>query len=248
MKIEPNRALFYKLCYDFIGREQDRFNIGTYKEKKLHIIMKHYFEPDNDYHEVPYQRYIADVKRDDRITEIQTTGFSRMNGKLAAFLPDCKVNLVYPVPYHKMVAWIDPETGDISKKRRSPKKKGIYDVLFEMVRIPDFICDPNLTVTAVLLEMDEYRMLNGWSRDRKRGSVRYEMIPTDICEILEFKTDADYAEAIPESCTEDFTAAEFAKAARISTGRVYGVMKVLEIRGLIQRTGKKGRSNLFSRV
>lgn len=210
--------------------------------------MKHYFEPSEDYHEVPYNGFIADIKKEDSITEIETHGFTGLKEKLSAYLPECRVNLVYPVPYRKSVAWIDPKTGDISPKRRSPKKTGIYDVLFECVRILDSVSHPNLTVTAVMLEMDEYRFLNGWSRDRKRGSVRYEMIPTDICEIVELKTDADYAEYIPQSCVEDFTAAEFAKGAGVSVSRVYAVLKVLEARGLIVRSGKRGRCNLYSRA
>jgi len=240
--------LFQRLCFDFVGREQERFSIGTYKEKKLHIIMKHYFEPNNDFHEVPFNGYIADVKNDVGITEIETHGFFGLKDKLAAYLPDCSVNLVYPVPYRKSVAWIDPHSGDISSKRRSPKKTGVYDVLFEAVRILEHITHPNLTVTAVLIEADEYRLLNGWSRDRKRGSERYEMIPVDILEVVEFKTDADYAEYIPDICREDFTAAEFAKAAGIGRDRVYAVLKVMEARGLLVRTGKRGRCNLYSRL
>lgn len=248
MRILPNKAHFYKLCCDFIGKEQERYNIGTYKEKKLHIIMKHYFEPNNDYHEVPFEGYIADIKRDSAITEIETHGFTGLNDKLSAFLPHCSVNLVYPVPYRKSVAWIEPETGAISPKRRSPKKTDVYDVLFEMVRIIKHINHPNLTVTAVLLEMDEYRLLNGWSKDRKRGSERYEMIPTDICDIISFQSSDDFEEFLPDGCTESFTAKEFAKSAKLSMRKVYGVIKVFEEKGLLKRTGKRGRSNLFSRA
>lgn len=246
MKVEVNRALFYKICYDSTVKEHERFNIGTYKEKQLHIILKHYFEPDNDYHEVPYQGFIADIKRDSRITEIETSGFSGLGDKLDAFLTECSVNLVYPIPHIRYIAWIDPQTGNISPKRRSPKKRGVYDALFEMIRIRRHICDPNLTVTAVLLNVDEYRMLNGWSRDRKKGSARYERIPTDICEIVEFKTNADYAEYIPEGCHEEFTLAEFAKAAGITSRTAQAVVKIFESRGIVQRTGKRGRAYLYA--
>lgn len=248
MNIEINRPLFYKVADAAAVRDHERYNIGTYKEKKLHIIMKHYFEPSNDYHEVPYNGYICDIKREDRITEIETSGFSGLSDKLAAFLPDCRVNLVYPIPHIKYVSWIDPETGDISKKNRSPKKCGVYDALFEMVRILPHVTDPNLTVTAVLLEVDDYRMLDGWSRDRKRGSHRLERMPTDICEIISFKTNADYAALIPEGCRDGFTAAEFAKAAKISKRHIYGVLKVLEARGVIRREGKQGRAVLYACV
>ncbi|MBE6599564.1 MAG: hypothetical protein E7638_08995 [Ruminococcaceae bacterium] len=248
MKIPVNRALFYKICCDSTLETHQRFNIGTYKEKKLHIIMKRYFEPDLDYHEVPFEGFIADIKRGDSITEIETSGFSGLGAKLEAYLPTCRVNLVYPIPHIKYVSWIEPETGNISGKRRSPKKKGVYDALFEMVRILPHVSNPNLTVTAVLLNVDDYRMLDGWSRDRKKGSHRYERIPTDICEIVEFKTNADFAEYIPHELPEEFTTAEFAKACGVGVRYMYGIIKVLESRGLIRQMGKRGRAKFYSRV
>ena len=139
MKIDINRPLFYKVCCDATVKDHERYNIGTYKEKKLHMILKHYFEQDTDHHEVPFGGYIADIKRDDRIIEIETSGFSGLGGKLSAYLPEAKVNLVYPIPHIKYVAWIDPDSGDISPKRRSPKKKGAYEALFEAVRIAEHI-------------------------------------------------------------------------------------------------------------
>jgi len=248
MKTDINRALFFKVCYDSTVKKHERFNIGTYKEKQLHIILKHYFEPDSNYHEVPYQGFIADIKRENRITEIETSGFSGLSEKLDAFLPECSVNLVYPIPHIRYIAWIDPVSGDISQKRRSPKKPGVYEALFEMVRIRRHIPNPNLTVTAMLLNVDEYRMLDGWSRDRKKGSNRYERIPTDICEIFEFKTDADYLSCIPETCGDAFTVPEFSKEAHITARTAYAVIRVFEERGIVERNGKKGRANLYRKV
>ncbi len=246
MEVEINRPLFLRLCCDAAVQEHERYNIGTYKEKKLHRILKHYFEPNTDYHEVPYGGYIADIKREDAITEIETSGFSGLSDKLSAYLPTCKVNLIYPIPHIKYVAWVDPETGDISKKRRSPKTKGVYEALFEMVRIFKHVTDPGLTVTAVLLTVDDYRMLDGWSKNRKRGSHRLERMPTDICKIIEFKTNADYAAYLPDIPGEDFTASEFAKAAGVGVRYVYGILKVLTARGLVTQIGKRGRSNVYA--
>lgn len=248
MKVEVNRALFYQICYDATIRRHERFNIGTYREKQLHMILKRYFEPDASCHEVPYEGYIADIKRGDSITEIETGGFSGKGDKLAAFLPKCRVNLVYPVPHIRYIAWINPKTGDISEKRRSPKKMGAYDALFEMIRIRPYVSHPNLTVTAVLLAVDEYRMQNGWSRDGKKGSSRYERMPTDICEIVSFRTREDFLAYIPDGAGEEFTISSFAKEAGIPYDRANAVIKVMEERGVVTRLGKRGRSVCFRRA
>lgn len=246
--MEVNKALFYKIVYDTTLDTHLRYNIGTYKEKKLHVMMKRYFEENAEYHEVPINGYIADVCRDGVITEIQTGGFSGLKPKLAAYLNDYKVRLVYPLAYAKYVSWIDPTDGSITSRKRSPKKETMYTALFEMVRILPYVKNDNLTVVVPFLEVDEYRLLDGWSRDRKRGSHRYERIPTELFKIEEIYTDADYARYIPDSCETNFTRADFAKATHISLRDAGGILNVYIERGLIVQTGKRGNAHLYSRV
>lgn len=246
--MEVNKALFYKIVYDTTLDEHLRYNIGTYKEKKLHIMMKRYFEEDTAYHEIPVKGYIADICRDGVITEIETSGFSGLKPKLGAYLPEYKVHLVYPLAYAKYISWIDPDSGEISSRKKSPKKATAYHAIFEMVRILPYVKNQNLTVLAPLLEMDEYRLLNGWSRDKKRGSNRYERIPAELFDIVEFSADADYIRYIPDSCGESFTLADFAKNAHIDKREVNGVVRVLMERGLLERVGKRGNAYLYART
>ena len=243
-----NKARFYNITYALTFDVHERFNIGTYTEKTLHLALKRYFEDSDDYHEVPTNGFIADIRRDDVITEIETHGFSGLIPKLSAYLPEYKVNLVYPLAAKKYVSWIDPDTREISSRRPSPKKENVYDGLFELVRILPHVKHENLNVVILLLEMDEYKLLDGWSYDRKRGAHRFERIPTDVFELIEFNTDADYVKYIPESCIENFTVKDFARGAKIDTGTARAVMKVMEARGVIEKSGKSGRSFIYSRT
>ena len=59
--------------------------IGTYKERSQHYILKNYFEPDADLHEIPVCGFVADIKRDREIIEIQTSGFGAMRRSREAF-------------------------------------------------------------------------------------------------------------------------------------------------------------------
>ena len=248
MSMEPNRARFYNIIYETTFDEHERYNIGTYKEKKLHIILKKYFEEDPQYHEVKVNGFIADVCRDGGIVEIETSGFSGLGPKLEAYLPEYRVTLVHPLAAKKYVSWIDPETSEISPRKKSPKKETVYDTLFELVRILPYVNHVNLTIAAPLLEIDEYRMLDGWSRDRKRGSNRYERVPVDLIDIVTLQTDEDFRSCIPELLGETFTAKEFCKAAKVNERIGRGVMKVLETRGVLTKTGEKqGRSQLWMR-
>ena len=246
--MDVNKARFYSILYETTFDPHERFNIGTYKEKNLHRILKRYFEEDPQYQEVPTCGFVADIRRDGIITEIETNSFTGLKPKLEAYLPEYTVRLVYPVAAKKTVSWIDPATGDITARRPSPKRATVYDAIFELVRLLPYVNHERLTVLAVLLEVDEYRFLDGWSRDRKRGSHRFERMPADLYGIEELSSNDDLRRFIPERCTAGFSTADFAEAARIPVERARGVMKVFEARGLIGRTGKRGNTILYDRL
>ena len=109
-----------------IGVDRQRLGIGTLSEKTVHAIFKDYYEPDEDHQEIPIENYVADIYKDGEIIEIQTRQFNRMRGKLQAFLPLYPVTIVYPIPYEKWLIWIDEDSGELSKKRKSPKKGSPY--------------------------------------------------------------------------------------------------------------------------
>lgn len=243
--MEINKARFYNIVYRHTNIHHERFNIGTYKEKQLHIVLKEYFEEDKEYHEVPVNGYIADICRDGIITEIQTGGFSGLGPKLQAYLPDYKVRLVYPIAVHKTVSWINPETSEILPRHRSPKQNTVYQAVFEMCRILHYVNDSNLTILAVMLDIDEYRLLDGWSKDKKRGSHRYERIPTELHDIIELSDPSTFRSLLPFDNQSTFTIKEFGKAVKIDYSTASGVLKVFENKNIICKTGKRGRSNIY---
>jgi hypothetical protein len=67
-----------------------------------------------------------------------------------------------------------------------------------------------------MLDIEEYRLLSGWSRDRKHGSDRYDRIPVSFG--CEYRIDEirDYLQFIPPELDDGFTSADFARAAGIS--------------------------------
>ena len=78
--------------------------IGSLSEGSLHHLLKFYFEPDADRHEVGVGRYFADILNEDGIIEIQTRALYRLSPKLDAFLPLYPVTVVYPVAAVKQVS------------------------------------------------------------------------------------------------------------------------------------------------
>ena len=249
MKInETENAVFSRICCEVVSDGHERYGIGTYKEKKLHLILKKYFEPDTRLHEVPYCGFICDVKRDDLITEVQTTGLRTMGRKLAAFLPECRVRIVFPIITEKRIVWVNPEDGTVSEGKKSPKKENGFRLLSELLYISDFLSDEKLTVTAVYLRADEYRMLNGWSRDRKKGAEKLQTVPTELLEIEDFSPGVDVSLFLGQLPFDTFTRAEFSKATGLRGRALWSALKLLREQGAVAEAGEGKRPVVYTRV
>ncbi|MBQ7933671.1 MAG: hypothetical protein IJ327_02635 [Lachnospiraceae bacterium] len=228
-----------------IGVDRQRLGIGTLSEKTVHAILKNYYEPDEDHQEIPIENYVADIYHEGSIMEIQTRSFNAMRNKLRAFLPLYPVTIIYPIPREKWLIWIDEETGQLSNKRKSPLKGNGYTVFPELYKIKMFLKDPNLRFKLVLLDMEEYRLLNGWSKDKKKGSSRFDRIPTQLVEEIDIECLQDYMQFVPYDLPEEFTVKDFAKAAHIPARRAQMVVHILAYVGVIEQIGKKGNAYLY---
>ena len=164
-----DEKLFEEAKEKVIGKERERHGIGTLSEKTIHAVLKNYYAPDEDMHEIPIEGYVADIYTGTEIIEIQTRAFNKMRRKLDAFLPLYPVTIVYPIPNIKWLSWIDEETGEASAKRKSPKKGNVYQAFKELYKIRPYLNDSNLRLRFALMDMEEYRLLNGWSKDKKKG-------------------------------------------------------------------------------
>ena len=241
-----DREAFEAARKKVIGVDRKRSGIGTLSEKTVHAILKNYYEPDEEKQEIPIENYVADIFSDGGIMEIQTRQFNKMRNKLSAFLPLYPVTIVYPIPREKWIIWIDEESGELSRKRKSPAKGNVYLAFIELYKIKMYLKNPNLRVKLVLMDMEEYKLLNGWSRDKKRGSSRYDRIPTELVEEVDITRIEDYMQFVPYDLEEEFTSKEFAKAAHIPVKLAQSVLNILYDIGTVTRTGKKGREYLYT--
>ena len=249
----------------------DAPHIGTLREKRLHAAVKLYLCPDEACHErlvadllrteeeAPAQsrRMVADILWDGHVMEVQTGGFFPLKPKIAWYLTHtpCRVTVVHPIPAVKYLSWIDPADGSIISRSRSPKRGRVRDVAKELYWLSDFIGNPRLSVRILLLEVEEYRLADGWSKDKKRGSNRYERFPTALLGDVSLITPADYAAYfLPDSLAASdadgrcsvFTAAAFGNAAGIRGRATYGVLHLLEKLELVEECEEKaGRSKTY---
>lgn len=228
-----------------IGKRRDRHGIGTLSEKTVHAVLKYYYAPDEDMHEIPIEGYVADIYTGSEILEIQTRSFDRMRDKLAHFLPLYPVTVIYPIPHEKWLIWIDEESGEGSVPRKSPLKGSPYMAFKELYRIKNYLLDKNLHLKLVLTDMEEYRLLNGWSRDKKKGSSRYDRVPLRIVEEVCVDCPQDYMQFVPYELEEPFTVRQFAQAAHIRPPLAQMTLHILNYVHVVERVGKKGNAYLY---
>lgn len=241
----PDKKAFEEAKRKIIGTDRQRLGIGTLSEKTVHAILKNYYEPDEDRQEIPIGNYVADIFAGGEIIEIQTRQFDKLRGKLSAFLPLYPVTIVYPIPREKWIIWINEETGELSGKRKSPLKGSPYTVFPELYKIKSFLKDPHLRFKLVLLDMEEYKLLNGRGKNRKIRASRYDRIPTELVQELETERPEDFLQFVPPELEEPFTTKDFAKAARISQPLAQVTLNILYHMEAVARVGKKGNLYLY---
>lgn len=239
---------FEKAKEKIIGVDRQRIGIGTLSEKTVHAILKNYYQPDEDKQEIPIENYVADIYCNEEIIEIQTRSFDKMRNKLSTFLPLYPVTIVYPIPREKYLIWIDEESGELSQRRKSPKKGTAYTAFDELYKIKMYLTDPNLRIKLVLLDLEEYRLLNGWSQDKKKGSERYDRIPSKLVEEIDITCPKDYLQFVPFDLPEPFSVKDFAKAVHIPIHKARTVVHILAYVGVITQVGKKGNALLYEVV
>ncbi|MCI8929038.1 MAG: hypothetical protein HFI96_15380 [Lachnospiraceae bacterium] len=223
-------------------------SIGTYKEKTLHAILKDYYAPDKSMQEISVDGYVADIYTGQEIIEIQTANFNKMRAKLNCFLPNYPVTVVYPIARIKYLSWIDEATGECSKPRKSPVKGSVYRAFVELYKIKSILSQENLCLCFPLLEVEEYRLLNGWSQDKKKGSCRYDRIPRALLDEIRLEKPEDYLRLIPENLPEPFTALEFGKAVGEKKQIAGIVLHVLNYLNVLERCENRGRFYTYRRA
>lgn len=242
-----DKEVFQRACQEIVGKERERLGIGTLSEKTMHAVLKKYLVPDETCHEIKCGRYVADILVEGEIMEIQTAGFNRLRGKLEEFLKEKEVTVVYPIPHIKWLIWIDEQTGEFTKKRRSTKVGYYYDAFFELYKIKMFLNHPNLHFRLILVDVEEYRLLNGYSKDRKKGSTRFDRVPVELVEDKFLNSKVDFKELVPNDLGETFTTKMFQKVTKLSPQKAGAAVNVLAYLGVIVQVGKEKNAYVYRR-
>lgn len=237
---------FQRACMDLEREGRAGAGIGTLGEKTLHSLLKRAIEPDVRCHEVPVGRYVADVRNEQGFFEVQTRALYRLPKKVECFLQEAPVRVVLPIMRRTELLYLDPETGTLSDKRKSPRRGSFYKALPELYDLRYLLFRPGFSVELVLLDGEEIRLLDGYGQDKKHHATRYERIPTAFVDSLLLEKPEDFAALLPPNCPEaPFDVKALGKALGLRRGEENRAAAVLRMAGVLEMVGKRGNAYLY---
>ncbi len=271
------QAKFSLLCERdlLVGRPSQSEGIGTYKEKRLHALLKDFYCPDRTRQEVRLtddmlcgkyadltdvatrraaDRYVADILTEQgEVIEIQTGGLYPLVKKIHFYLctTDYCITVVHPVAAVKWLRWMDPATGELTERRRSPKRGTFKDVARELYWLLPYLAESRFRLCIPLVEMEEIRLLDGWGNSGKRGSHRYDRYALALCDEMVFECPEDYASVFlptPDRLASPFTAAEYAKATGLRGKAAYAMLRMLTELHFLAVSAPRGRAGTWERI
>lgn len=221
--------------------------IGTISEKSVHSLIKEYLEPNKEMHEIKIGRYIADIKNDKCIYEIQTQQFKKLLNKIDYYISiNQKVTIVYPLIKKKYINWIDPISNKILERRKTPHNGVIQDMFKELYWIVDYLENELVELSIILINAEEYKYLDGIGHNSKKRATKIDKIPTSIEELIKIKSINDLIVFVPDTLPKEFSSRDFIKHSKCNKRWAGSGIKILREKNIIRIVNKKGNSYIYS--
>ena len=181
-------------------------HIGTLNEGSLHAALKELYAEPGDAFEVPLGRFVIDIRRHDRLIEVQTGSFAAMGKKLDHLLEDHKMLLVHPIAVETYLQRPD------KSPRKSPKKSSVYGLFDQLVSIPTLLDHPNLTLDIVLVSVTKVQVHDPKARRGRGGYRTTDRVLREVRETHRFECAEDLLSLLPADLPPVFTTADMAAA------------------------------------
>jgi hypothetical protein len=218
--------------------------IGLLNEKPLHASLKQWYARPGDQFEVPVGGFVIDIVRDELLIEIQTGNFSSIKSKLNKLACSHQVRLIYPIVQEKWIVRLPSNRGGAAIRRRSPKRGRLEDLFWELVSIPQLLCNPNFSLEILMIRQEEVRRYEKKRRWRGKGWVIEGRQLLQVLDRRVFGHSADWLWFLPDGL-DSFTTEDL--ATRMNTRRDLAQKMAYCLREgkMIELIGKRGRANLY---
>lgn len=216
-------------------------------EKTIHLKLKNLIEPDERYHEIKVGNFIADIKRSNRIFEIQTKNFKLLLDKIEYYI-NCgfETTIVYPIIRSRYVNWINSNL-EVTERRKSPIKGVIQDALLEIYWIHKYLDNPLVSLKIILLDVDELKLLDRTGKNIKYITNKIDKIPTKVIGEVDINNIKDLKVMVPNTLSKEFNTQEFIKATKSRKRGIGSGVKLLRELDIIHVVRKDGKTFIYER-
>lgn len=235
--LEEAKKVFYEKY------QMDYASIGEYKEKAIHFILKNYFEVDSNKMEVKIDGKVCDILNEYGIIEIQTRNFERLRKKIEIFLKNNELTIVYPIINNKRITWLNSKN-DSDYNRMSPLHMNLFSSFKELYKIKEFLKNEHLHFCFVIMDVLEFKNLDGFGLDKKKKASSFNKIPLEIIESVYFENYKEFIKIFNDDEGE-FTSKTLAKKKKIKLKDMQIALNVLNYLEIVTRIGCEGRNYLY---
>jgi hypothetical protein len=219
-------------------------SIGLLNEKPLHASLKEWCAQPGDRFEVPVDRFVIDIVRDDLFLEIQTSNLASLKSKVACLTRSHQVRLVHPIAWEKWIVHLANGDDHPASRRKSPKRGRVEDLFWKIVGLARLFANSNLSLEVLMIREEEARRHEPGRRWRRRGWVTEERRLLQVVDRRLFRDPADWLALLPEGF-ECFTAGDLADAIGVRLDLAQKMAYFLREARLVKLIGRRERANLY---
>ena len=219
----------------------------TNGETTLHADLKRWYSQPEDLLEESIDNFVIDLVRGGLLVEIQTRNFSAIRAKLVQLLTSHSVRLVYPIAQEKWIIQRD-SSGEIIRRRRSPKHGRIEHIFNELIYIPNLISDSNFSLETLLTMQEEEWINDGKGSWRRKGRSIADRRLLSVQSSRLFSTPQDFRLLIPHELARPFTANQLGQSLDLTPVLASKMVYCLRHMGVLEVSGKNKKSNLYIEV
>ncbi|MYD45264.1 MAG: hypothetical protein F4W92_02785 [Gammaproteobacteria bacterium] len=218
-------------------------NIGILNESALHKSLKELQVDTGDEIECDVEGYIVDVKKADRIVEIQTSNLHRVARKIQDLVRNHFLHLVYPIAEQTTITKSLAD-GSVTR-RKSPKRGTIYDIFGALVSAPTIISHPKFSLEVPMIHEEQIRVFDNSKAWRRRHWVIVERRLIEPINTHIFNDEKDLWSLFSDLLPETFTSKEVAHCVGIGRRLAQQSLYCLRRCGVVEMVGKKGNELIY---
>lgn len=216
-------------------------------ETSLHRELKSLYADAKARFEVRVGRYRIDVVSDGRLIEIQHGPLAAIRAKARRLLDDHELLIVKPIVVGRLLVKRSAKGGEVTGRRRSPKRGRLLDLFDELVHFTDVFPHPRLTLEAVLVEIEEWRY-PGHGRRRRRRDNDHQVEDQRLLSIVRrhrLRTASELADLIPSGLPGTFHTGHLAEALGAPRWIAQRIAYCLRETGATRQVGRQGNTRLY---